>query len=178
MGRLVDVAFDLDMLSAEIEVYKLAEDAKKQAIAASFSRPVSGTTFAIASGFKQKVRRRRPVAGAKETRMSTVLAAPPAVKPPASLYAATQAPPSKPEKPKRQPPKILPKDEVAPKAGPAVATTTSLGIKDDDDKDEGVKWWVWALVGVAGAAAVAGGSYGVYRGVSGSGDEGALTVRW
>jgi hypothetical protein len=53
VGRLADIAFDLDMLSAEIEVYRLAADAKKQATSGKLERIVIGDRFSIAPDFKE-----------------------------------------------------------------------------------------------------------------------------
>jgi tetratricopeptide (TPR) repeat protein len=182
VGRLVDIAFDLDMLSAEIEVYKLAEDAKKEASAGSFANPVSEKTFALAPKFKPRATR-QVVAGAKETKMTVVAAAPQPIKPPASLYAENVAPPPpssdrKPTAAAPPPPKAtaLPKDEVAPKEEPKVVASTIV-IEDEQEGGGGSNWWIWALVGVAAAGAVAAGGYFIVQGTQ-SPDEGSLTVRW
>lgn len=181
VGRLTNIAFDLDMLSAEIEVFKLAEDAKKQATEASFSDQVGERPFALAPKYKTRARRRRAIVGSgkKETRMSTAVAAPAPIKPPASLYAAS-APPPPPDE--RKPvieapakPTILPKDEVKPKEDPLASS--SLVIKDEIEEDgEPSTWWIWTLVGVAAAGAAVTGGYFIAKGQSP--DEGALTVRW
>lgn len=80
VGRLLDVAFDLDMLSAEIEVYKLAEDARNQALSGRLTRIAEGDKLAIAPGFKGKAGgdRKSTKTGEKETKVAMVLAAPPA----------------------------------------------------------------------------------------------------
>jgi hypothetical protein len=82
IGRLVDVAFDLDMLSAEIEVYKLAEDAKKQA--GGLTTAVNDDRFAIAPQFKSKTSSggRGPAKQGEETKVAQVVAAPPTPPPP------------------------------------------------------------------------------------------------
>lgn len=182
VGRLTDIAFDLDMLSAEIEVFKLAEDAKKQASEASFSNPITERPFALAPKYKARARRRRAIIGSgkKETRMSTAVAAPAPIKPPASLYAASAPPPApvdrKPVIEAPSKPTILPKDEVKPKDEQPLASS-SLVIKDEiDEDDEPSTWWIWTLVGVAAAGAAVTGGYFIAKGQSP--DEGALTVRW
>src|SRR6185503_11727535 len=80
----VDVAFDLDMLSAEIEVYKLAEDAKKQAT--GLTNVATDDHFAIAPQFKVKGSSsssgRGPAKNAEETKVAQVLAAPATPPPP------------------------------------------------------------------------------------------------
>jgi hypothetical protein len=187
VGRLLDVAFDLDMLSAEIEVFKLVEDAKKQT-RGEFERGINEATFAIATDLKVAPPKREVLAGKAETKMSSAVAAPQPVKPPESLYAA--APPDAPaarakdeKKPAAAapppPPKVqtLPKDEIASaepkKDGPVAAAT--LEVKEDDDGPESL-WWVWVLVGVAAAGAAAGGGYAIYA--SQGSNEGSLQVRW
>src|SRR5262245_52619237 len=77
VGRLVDVAFDLDMLSAEIDVFKLAEDAKKQAT--GLTNVASEDRFAIAPQFKVKASSsgRGPAKNQEETKVAQIVAAPP-----------------------------------------------------------------------------------------------------
>jgi hypothetical protein len=187
VGRLLDVAFDLDMLSAEIEVFKLVEDAKKQT-AGELSRAITEPTFAIAPDLKAAPAKREVLAGKGETKMSTAIAAPAPVKPPDSLYAA--APPDAPAAEEKRPaavapppkPQVLPKDEIAAahvekKSDGGPVTSASLVIEEDDDAGKGPgNWWIWVLVGVAAAGAVAGGSYAIYA--SQSGDDATLQVRW
>lgn len=81
VGRLADIAFDLDMLSAEIEVYKLAEDAKNQATGGSLTRVIAEDRFLLAPGLKTKIERRERKPP-EETKVALVLAAPPAPPPP------------------------------------------------------------------------------------------------
>ena len=188
VGRLLDVAFDLDMLSAEIEVFKLIEDAKKQT-SGEFARPITEPTFAIAPDLKAAPAKREVVAGGKpETKMSTAIAAPQPIKPPDSIYAsvppeapaATTAEEKKPAAAPPPKPKTLPKDEIAatePKSEGSGVTAATLVIKDEEQPSNGPgNWWIWVLVGVAAAGAVAGTSYGIYA--SQQGDDATLQVRW
>ncbi len=187
VGRLLDVAFDLDMLSAEIEVFKLAEDAKKQT-EGELTRAVTEPTFALAPDFKSGgASSKRVLAGTSETRMSSAVAAPAPIKPPESLYAAAPPEPlatadAKSPTPAAPPPKaqVLPKDEIAaaPRSdsgGPVTAANLVIDDEKGDDKG-GSKWWIWALVGVAAAGAVAASGYAIYA--SQGSNEGSLQVRW
>ncbi|MCK6549494.1 PEGA domain-containing protein, partial [Myxococcota bacterium] len=82
VGRLADIAFDLDMLSAEVEVYKLAEDARNQAKNGKLTNVVDASDkLAIAPGLRSGSDR-RPQKQAEETRLTTFLAAPAAPPPP------------------------------------------------------------------------------------------------
>jgi hypothetical protein len=180
-GRLLDIAFDLDMLSAEIEVFKLVEDAKKQA-GGDFTSPIGDATFAIASDYKVAPKR-EVLAGKKETRLTTAIAAPQPVKPPESLYAAAAAEPEEEKRPAVAPPpkpEVVPKDELASSGGGGSAggpvTAATLEIEEDDDGKGPGNWWIWALVGVAAAGAIAGASYGIYA--AQSGEDATLQVRW
>lgn len=176
VGRLVDIAFDLDMLTAEIEVYKLAENARGEAVKKAFTTPITENTFKIAPKKRAAPKRRAVAAGGQETRMPSVRAAPPPIDAPKSLYADAE--------PERAPaavatapiskPGLLPKDEVKTKSA---ATTATLIPKDEleDDDDDGA-WWVWVIVGVAAAGAAGAGGYLL---VSNSGsDQGSLRISW
>ncbi len=185
VGRLVDIAFDLDMLTAEIEVYKLAEAARNEAKASAFTNPITESKFKIAPKKPGRARRRTVAAGAKETRMPSVRAAPPPLKAPKSLYA--DVPPDPPPGPiaKATPAPVskagvVPKDEMKSskaKSAPAAATTTTLVPKDElDDDDDGGAWWVWVLVGVAAAGAAGAGGYLLVSG--GGSDEASLRITW
>lgn len=192
VGRLVEIAFDLDMLSAEIEVYKLAEDARNQAIAMKLSTVDPERPFMLAPKMKKKAGKRVAAAGQKETKLSTVVAAPAAQKPPESVY-ATASEDKAPVATKKDdgsvvkappPPNLLPKDEVVEQkrsdgAGGSAATSfasTGLQPKDDDSGEGESTWWIWVVVGVAVAGAAAGGGYLIAS--SGSPTEGNLTVSW
>jgi tetratricopeptide (TPR) repeat protein len=81
VGRLVDISFDLDMLSAEIEVYKLAEDAKNQATT-KLANVVKDDRFQIAPQLKVKSGGDRRPTKSDDTKVAVVVAAPPAPPPP------------------------------------------------------------------------------------------------
>lgn len=81
VGRLADIAFDLDMLSAEIEVYKLAEDAKKQANG-GLSNATNEDRFVVAPQFKVKAANAGRAPSKEETKVAQVIAAPPTPPPP------------------------------------------------------------------------------------------------
>lgn len=182
VGRLVDVAFDLDMLSAQIEVFKLAEDAGAQA-KGSFSRPEEKLVFAVAPQLRLKKKSRSTPAAAK-AKVTTVAAAPPPIDKPQAPTVAERAAVasaggggSGPVKPPRA--GVVPKDEEdsGKKARPRPELTSSAVVPKDEDEDEGggVAWWIWALAGVA----VVGGGLGVGLALgSGSSDEGSLGIRW
>lgn len=193
VGRLVEIAFDLDMLSAEIEVYKLAEDARNQAIAMKLTTVDPERPFLLAPKMKKKAAGKKVAqAGGKETKLSTVVAAPAAQKPPESVY-ATASDDKAPAVAKKDdgavvkappPPTLLPKDEVseAKKAdaggggSSSAFASTSVVPKDEETDDGGSDWWIWVVVGVAVAGAAAGG--GILLASSGSPTEGNLTVSW
>jgi hypothetical protein len=196
IGRLADIAFDLDMLSAEIEVYKLAEDAKKQA-SSSFTTPSNDERFAIAPQFKVKASsgRAKP---AEETKVAQVIAAPATPAPPAQPTfdegSLAEAKPNKGRAPVggndgavvaekeavKPAPEVLPKDELddrpRPAATNAALVVTSVEPKDEDEDGEESSWWIWAIVGVAAAGAATAGGY--FVATSGSPDEADLRVRW
>lgn len=81
VGRLADIAFDLDMLSAEIEVYKLAEDAKKQANG-GLTNATNEDRFVVAPQFKVKAAAGGRAPSKEETKVAQVIAAPPTPPPP------------------------------------------------------------------------------------------------
>jgi tetratricopeptide (TPR) repeat protein len=206
VGRLADVAFDLDMLSAEIEVYKLAEDAKKQA-SASFTNVVNDERFPIAAGFKSKVAVERRREKQEETKVAQIVAAPPTPPPPAQATFDEPAADAggKGRAPlaaaggggettegegetKREtvavkpPPEVLPKDELDEQKPPeyvaAANNGASLSIepKEDEEDSEPSTWWIWVIVGVVAAGAAGTGGYLVATG--GSADEGNLRISW
>lgn len=188
MGRVKDVAFDLDLLSAEIEVFNLAADVQTQTKAGELTAPETGDGWIPAPDFK-RIRRRRTDG---EARMSLVEAAPAPGAKPRSLYArapASGASAGRAVAPRRQ---LVPKDEVgdpvlevpAPVAAEPVARVVPkdeapvAGIsRGRDDEDEGSDlWWVWVLVGVAAAGAAGAAT------VAAVGDQkpeqGSLQIRW
>lgn len=187
IGRAVDIAFDLDLLSAEIEVFKLAEDVQAQVEAGALARPDSGPAFVPAPDY-EPIQSRRPAGGA---RMSTKRAAPPAPRKPRSLYAKAPAAPSgrapvnsadpgpepEPEAPApREARRVVPKDEQPGAA--SASPDLEIGASRPGDEDEGGSdlWWVWVLVGVAAAGAASAATVAV---VSDQGaDQGTLRIRW
>ena len=182
VGRLADVDFDLDMLTAEIEVYKLATDARKELGVRSFSRPVeTDAGFAVAPKFAPK--KRSPV-GKSASKDSTVRAAPAPLKAPGSLYAKaapTRAAPPRavPEVKEVPKPTLVPKDEAeleerAMDLSPR--TRLTLATKKDDDDDEGSLLWLWITLGVVAAGAAGTGVY--FLANNDSPEEGTLNVRW
>lgn len=193
IGRLQDIAFDLDMLSAEIEVYKLAEDAKKQA-SGSFTTPANDERFAIAPQFKGKAATTRSPKAESETKVAQVIAAPATPSPPAQpsfeepetkVAAKGRAPVGGGEEVAvaekqavKPPPELLPKDEISeekPRTNAALVTSV-VTPKDEEPDDEGSSWWIWVIVGVAAAGAATAGGYMVAT--SGSPDEGDLRISW
>ncbi len=191
VGRMVDIAFDLDLLSAQIEVYKLAEDAKTETEAKGFSRSEEAPVFPLAPKVKIRKKRSRRVTKS-ETRMQSVRAAPPAKdKPKQATFA--EAPPPPPGPSGRQP-SVTPKDE---QTEPVKATSATLVPKDEEGEhpkpnltpvavapvgpsdpgdDDGSMWWVWVVVGVAAAGAAGAGGYFIVT--NQDADEGVLTIRW
>lgn len=203
IGRSVDIAFDLDLLSAEIEVFKLAEDIQTQAKAGKL-RKVSdhGSTWVPAPKFKP---RRRARSGARTT---AVAAAPRAGPRPRSLYAklptrraqpdggAQTASPvpvqprsrlipkdemptvqksvvPKDERPSRL--EVVPKDELSGLGGhsASVSARQAEGEKNDGGPD---LWWVWVAVGVL---AVSAGTAATVVAVSEQdADQGTVRIRW
>lgn len=186
VGRLVDIAFDLDLLSAQIEVYKLAEDAQKEVAGGRFSRIEEAPAFPISA--KVKLRKRRaPKVATTETRMQSVRAAPLPVEAPAPPTLVGVIPePTPPPAPGPTaaapavvaPPEatVVPKDEMGDTPKPAMTPVVAAPIQNPDDNDGGSMWWVWVIVGVAAAGAAGAGGYFVFA--NQSPDEGELTIRW
>lgn len=182
VGRLVDVAFDLDMLSAQIEVFKLAEDAAREA-KGSFSRPEEKLVFAIAPQVRLQ-KKKGGAAPAPTAKVTTVAAAPPPIDKPQTPTVAERGAvaagtgPGGPVKPPRT--QIVPKDEEETgrkaRADRPQLTSASVVPKDEDeDEGGGFPWWVWALAGVA----VVGAGVGIGVAASGgSSDQGSLGIRW
>lgn len=195
VGRVTDIAFDLDMLSAEIEVFKLVEDAKNQAEAGALSQPEAESPFVLAPKLRAP-RAGRTIArpGQPETKLTTVAAAPAPIKQPESVYAEGEA--AEPaaggvvvakagdggRRPATKAPSLVPKDEVGQvgSAGappPPPLTTVGTVIPKDEQEDEGGSlWWVWVVAGVAVAGAATAG--GILLANNGSSDQGNLTIRW
>lgn len=194
VGGLTDIAFDLDMLSAEIEVFKLVDDAKTQAESGALKNP-DEAPYVLAKKMRQPRRRRVVGTGAKETKLSKAVAAPPPIKPPrapkmqdpdtgrapmAKAPAATRGA-GRVKRPVDRAPTLVPKDEVpTAKAKPPTSTALTAGAiipKDEqDDDDDGSLWWVWVIAGVAAAGAATAGGI-LLAGNSGS-DQGSLQITW
>jgi hypothetical protein len=204
VGRLTSIAFDLDMLTAEIEVYKLADDARAQIAAGKPLAPVSDRPLQLAPEHTKTAKKRNIVAKAKEARLTTVVAAPAPIKPPASVYAdgeraplaAAGAAPAvegagagavvKPG------PSLVPKDELVPgavsavptappsareSAAPAAAVAVGVVPKDEaGEDDEPTTWWIWVLLGAVAVGAAGTGGYLAVTG--GTPDEGKLRISW
>jgi hypothetical protein len=196
VGRITDIAFDLDMLSAEIEVFKLVDDAKNQAQAGALARPEDESPFVLAPKLRAP-RAGRTIArpGEPETKLSTVAAAPPPIQQPESVYAegagtepaaggvVATAGGDGGRRPATKAPSLVPKDEVgsAPVsegAPPPPLTSVGAVIPKDEktDDDEGSLWWVWVIAGVAVAGAATAG--GILLANGGSSDQGSLTISW
>lgn len=207
MGRLVDIAFDLDMLSAEIEVYKLAEDARAQATSGRLTRVAEGDRIALATQLKSGGAG-RTVKPQDETRLTTAVAAPPPPPPPevpafdagavaasagggkkAPLATSGRAPlegegggeaSAGEEAGATAAPALVPKDELSgssSKAGASPLLATAAVGKEDPEEDTDPSTW-WIWVLVGVAAAGAAGAGG-YLIVSGqSPEEGSLRITW
>jgi tetratricopeptide (TPR) repeat protein len=174
VGRAVDVAFDLDMLSAQIEVYKLAEDLKKQVLGGKLNAPVAEQPFVLAPKIdvRQKVKK---VESAREVRVGTAAAAPGPIAAPKEPEERTPVaagggaapknggvvkPADLPTKPVGS--TVIPKDELTSTkpSGSAVASgggSTVAVTRDEQSEEGGSSWWIWALVGVAVAGGAAAG---------------------
>ncbi len=175
-----EIAFDLDMLSAQIEVFNLVADIKKQT-GGALSPAVAETPFKLAPKLDLKTRKRAVVAG-KEAKVQTVVAAPAPIdmpkeqpvaanaeggRAPMGSGAVTKDPPVAPKGPS-----IAPKDERRKDA----ALTTIVPRDEVNDDDDGSSWWIWVIAGVVAAGAAGAGSYFLIAGSSS--DEGTLRIRW
>ena len=179
VGRLTDIAFDLDMLTAEIEVFKLAEDLRKQIESGVLATPIEGGRVTIAADFRVK-----PVTASSAVR--TVAAAPPA---PAAMPmpkpVARRAPPPPPKAAAARTPSgrtvvttgstLIPKDELEDNDDDRIKPV-SLAQRIDDKDDDGDLTWLWITLGVVAAGAAGTGAY--FLATSGSPDEGSLNIRW
>jgi hypothetical protein len=199
-GRASEIAFDLDMLSAQIEVFKLAEDVKHQVKASKLTTPVNDPVFALAPKLDLHAPKKKAVAQAKETKVETVIAAPPPIPEPKDmvagaggepLAAAAAAPVAAAAAGSvvRSAASVMPKDEVAVASSPSaassgsragtasmVAPTTSVVPIDEAGDDEASPWWLWVLIGVAVAGGAGAGGYLLLSG--GSPSEGTLRIHW
>jgi len=197
VGRAQPVSFDLDFLTAQLEVFKLVSDVKGQAEAGKLSAPVAERPFAVAPEHQKKPKKRTLVAKGREARITTVTAAPAPIKAPPSLQAegGERAPlasgggsgegkrplAGEPGAVQRPAPSLVPKDELAPaapKPGAPPAFASSGVVPKDELGAEGEPstWWIWAILGVVAAGAVGTGGYLVAT--SGGADEGNLRISW
>jgi len=183
IGRAQDIAFDLDMLSAQIEVFNLVADLKKQVLSNKLTNPSADMPFKIAPKLDLKPKKKAVVA-AKEAKVATVIGAPAPIEMPkeAAVVAeggdkgrgpigkggegatATAEPPKGPS--------VVPKDE----GKPALVASAVVPRDERPDEDEGVAWWVWALAGVVVAGGAAAG--GVLILTNSSSDQGNLRITW
>jgi hypothetical protein len=158
------------MLSAQIEVYKLAEDLKKQVLGGKVNAPNPDQPFVLAPKIdvRQKVKK---VDSGREVRVGTAAAAPgpiAAPKEPEVERGAVAASPKnggvvKPAEVAVKPAgsTVIPKDELTttkPSGGAVAGGATTVTVpKDEQADDGGSSWWIWALVGVAVAGGAAAG---------------------
>lgn len=175
--RAQEIAFDLDMLSAQIEVFNLVADLKKQ-VGGGASAPVTDVPFKLAPKLDLKPKKKAVVA-AKEAKVQTVVAAPAPIEMPkeaAVVAEGGRAPMGGGDKKDgavvKPTPTVQPKDESKP--GPALVTT--VVPRDEVTDDEGSSWWIWVVAGVVAAGAAGAGSYFLIAGSSS--DEGTLRIRW
>ncbi|MBI4817350.1 MAG: PEGA domain-containing protein [Deltaproteobacteria bacterium] len=182
-GRVIDIAFDLDMLTAQIEVFKLVEDVKKQATDGKLAKP-AGTSFALAA--QLKVKKQTRVASEGSARVQSVKAAPAPIEPPKAatideqkedpnkrgpmVAAGTKAAP-------KDDPGLAIKDEDGPKTVPPSIKATTHELEPKDDEDDGDSGWIlWLALGVAAAGAAGAGTY--FLASQGSSDQATLQIRW
>ncbi|MBI2376206.1 MAG: PEGA domain-containing protein [Deltaproteobacteria bacterium] len=178
-GRVTDISFDLDMLTAQIEVFKLAEDVSKQVKAKKLDKP-AGTSFALAAQLKVKKQARAVPEGS--ARIQTVKAAPGQIEAPKA--AAVEEPrddkrgPIVASKPKPTGEGSDSSMSIKDEEKPALLVTPDARVeddrKDDDDSDSG--WILWLALGVAAAGAAGAGTY--FLASQGAADSATLQIRW
>jgi hypothetical protein len=203
VGKVQAVSFDLDFLTAELEVFKLVSDVKGQAEAGRLAVPVAERPFAVAPEFQKKAKKRTLVAKGREARVTTFTAAPAPIKPPAAPQAegGERAPLASGGTPdggegkrpatqggavQRPAPSLVPKDEagetpaIQPErsgdAPPLVAAGTLVPKDEAGAAAAPSTWWIWAVIGVVAAGAVGAGGY--LAATSGGSDEGNLRFSW
>lgn len=174
VGRLVGMDFDLDMLTAEIEVFKLAKDIRNQFGSAGLTQPVEADpSIVVAPEYQGRSPRR---ASKASLAMTTVRAAPRPTQRPGSIYATRM-----PTTPDRQPPPpprrstetaLIPNDEI----DPSPLTGGQLVQADEAAEEEGDLLWLWISLGIVAAAAAGTGVY--FLASDGSPDEGTLNIQW
>ncbi|MFO0725011.1 MAG: PEGA domain-containing protein [Myxococcota bacterium] len=190
VGRLVPIAFDLDMLSAQIEVFKLADDAKKQISGGKPASVVADVPFVIGPKIDLKTKKKAVVA-AKEARVENVVAAPPPINPPKepTIAAAPVGAGGAAAGGQKGGAVVMPASAVVPKdeigkttaaggggAAGMAPTASVVPIDENDDGKGGSTWWIWLLVGVAVAGAAAGGT--AFAVSQSGGNQGDLRIRW
>jgi|GEM_PF-2131038 len=97
VGRLTSVAFDLDLLTAQIEVYKLADDIREQCQGEDpLNKKITAAKFRLDPklDLTSKRSRRAVMAGTQAARMRTVAAAPRPMKAPAASNSIPPPPPT------------------------------------------------------------------------------------
>ncbi|MEL7369909.1 MAG: PEGA domain-containing protein [Myxococcota bacterium] len=160
--RLTPIAFDLDMLTAEVEVFKLARDLGQVVAGARRAAPIESERFAIALDYAPP---RPPVVADAKPRQVTAAPALPDAKD--ASFNVAQKPVVK------QGATLIPKDEIAPSVVPP--TTEAAKAKETDD-DRSNLTWLWITLGVLAAAGAGAGAFVLAR--DGSADEGTLNIRW
>lgn len=167
IGRARNVAVDLDLLSMEIEVFKLAEDAHAQVLAGAIRAPASSPAWVPAPDFRGA----RPFQRESSPPGLTVAqAAPPPIPEPGSIYAKAPV--------RARDPVVARTEAPTPVGDPVILPSLegSAALERPKSKDNGDLWWVWVIVGVAAAGAAGAATYAL---VSGDGsDEATLKVRW
>lgn len=141
VGRLTSVAFDLDLLTAQIEVYKLADDIREQSQGEDpLAKKITAAKFRLDPklDLTSKRSRRAVMAGSQVARMRTVAAAPKPMKAPTASASIPPPPPT--EVASRTPateggrrPLSQPKDE-----GDDVYASNSNSITPKDEEAEGL----------------------------------------
>ncbi|MEO1228407.1 MAG: PEGA domain-containing protein [Myxococcota bacterium] len=174
VGELANLAFDLDFLSAEIEVYKLAADLQKQIAAGKLAAPVSDGAWRAAPEVAEP---RRDPTGPRRFR-----AAPPAPFVRNKPLAAAPRVETEPAAPKELP-RPEPFPEVTSPPRPAAEDLTQTAPPNEPpsaqattESEGGDLWWVWVLVGVA-AVGAAGAATAVVVSEQDA-EQGSLRIRW
>lgn len=186
LGQVTEVEFDLDFLSAEIEVYKLAADVQEQLRAGALRAPVREESWIPVP----KLLERRRVAG--KPRVFVAAPPPPFVRAkPLAVAPRAKPAPSVEVEPERLPPPAeaplptettlrnppLPEDRVPePEPENPVAGVTAAPPANEVSESDGDLWWVWVLVGVA-AVGAAGAATAVVVSDQNA-EEGSLRIRW
>lgn len=173
LGRVQNIAFDLDLLSADIEAYKVAADIQAQVKGGALSDVESGPGWVPAPDFKP-IRSRR---SAGRTRMSVKRAAPRPMREPASIYAEAPAPEPSPSESGSGTTFIIDDDDPRPNLGLDTSATASTQVeKNKEDEGGDDLWWLWVVVGVAAVGAAGAATALVLS--EDSSDQGKVLVTW